>query len=113
MQRTIRPPEPAWLDVRAVADRFGVTIATIWAWARERKEAFPSPVRLTAGTSRWRLSDLEAWEADRQAQSGNSRREFDELRRRDVQKALKAMSATISVEASKASGSEVVNGRGR
>ncbi len=50
-----------YLSVEQVSVRFGVSKDTIWRWRREGE--FPAPVRLGGRTSRWRLSDLEAYEA--------------------------------------------------
>lgn len=44
-----------------LAQRFGVSRATIWRWAQKGK--FPQPIKLSPGCTRWRLSDVEAWEA--------------------------------------------------
>lgn len=53
---------PTFLTVRQVADRLAVSIPTVWRWARERSD-FPKPQRLGPAATRWRLADLEAWEA--------------------------------------------------
>ena len=50
-----------YLTVRDVAQRFAVSIQTVWRWAKERSE-FPKPVELSPGTTRWRMSDLIAFE---------------------------------------------------
>ncbi|WEJ09959.1 helix-turn-helix transcriptional regulator [Sinorhizobium prairiense] len=50
-----------YLTVRDVAQRFAVSIQTVWRWAKERTE-FPKPVELSPGTTRWRMSDLTAFE---------------------------------------------------
>ncbi|TDT41498.1 AlpA family transcriptional regulator [Halospina denitrificans] len=42
------------------ATRYGVSRQTVWRWVRQGK--FPSPIRIN-GCTRWKLSDLEAWEA--------------------------------------------------
>ena len=47
-----------------LAQRFGVSRATVWRWAQHGK--FPQPVKLSPGTSRWKLSAVEQWEADQQ-----------------------------------------------
>lgn len=47
-----------------LSERYDVSRATIWRWVREGK--FPSPVRITKGCTRWKLSDVEAWEADQE-----------------------------------------------
>ena len=46
-----------------LAERYSVHRVTIWRWVRERK--FPSPIKLTAGCSRWRMADVERHEAER------------------------------------------------
>lgn len=40
--------------------RYGVSRPTIWRWAKQGK--FPKPIKLGAGSTRWRSSDLEDWE---------------------------------------------------
>lgn len=49
-----------------VAHRYGVSRASIWRWVKS-DPTFPKPVQLSAGCSRWRLSDLDAWEATKVA----------------------------------------------
>ncbi len=44
-----------------VAARYGVHRATPWRWVKTDL-SFPKPVKLSAQCSRWRLSDIEAWE---------------------------------------------------
>lgn len=46
-------------DIEA-ALRYRVSRPTIWRWARNGK--FPKPIKLGAGSTRWRSADLEAWE---------------------------------------------------
>ena len=50
-----------FLTDRDNADRYGVTRQTIWDWTRKGK--FPKPVKLN-GSTRWKLSDIEAWEVE-------------------------------------------------
>ena len=50
-----------YLSVDQVAHRFGVSKDSIWRW--KRKGDFPRPVKLGGNTTRWRLSDIEEWEA--------------------------------------------------
>jgi predicted DNA-binding transcriptional regulator AlpA len=52
-----------FLSPEQVAARFGVSKTTIWRW-RGSKNNFPQPFTLSSGTTRWRLADLEAWEAE-------------------------------------------------
>ncbi|WP_207208055.1 AlpA family transcriptional regulator [Salipiger sp. IMCC34102] len=52
-----------YLTVGQVADRLGVSTDSIWRW--KRNGDFPAAVKLSAGSTRWRLTDIEAWEASR------------------------------------------------
>ena len=45
-----------------VALRFDVSRATIWRWLATNPD-FPNPLKLSPGTSRWKLSDLVLFEA--------------------------------------------------
>ena len=45
-----------------LAARYSVSRNTVWRWQRERTD-MPRPVRLSPGCTRWRLADVEAWEA--------------------------------------------------
>lgn len=50
----------AFLKDTEVAVRYGVSRPTIWRWTKNGN--LPKPVKLGAGSTRWRASDLEAWE---------------------------------------------------
>jgi prophage regulatory protein len=50
-----------YLNARQVADRYYVSTDTIWRWSRNGK--MPKPVKLSPGSTRWRLSDLTKHEA--------------------------------------------------
>lgn len=54
-----------YLTDRKTADRYSVHRNTVHRWARERP-SFPKPVKLGENCTRWRLADLEAWEAQRE-----------------------------------------------
>lgn len=51
-----------FLSVKDLSDRYGVSVATIWRWTAERSD-FPKPIKLGIGCTRWRIEDLEAFEA--------------------------------------------------
>ncbi|MGE4533490.1 helix-turn-helix transcriptional regulator [Halomonas sp.] len=55
-----------FLTAKQVATRYDVGVATIWRWARDRDD-FPKPKKLGDNCTRWRLSDLEQWEDEREA----------------------------------------------
>ena len=54
-------PKNLYLSVDQVAARLGVSRDTIWRW--KRNGSFPKAMKLSGRTTRWRLSDIEAWEA--------------------------------------------------
>ncbi|WP_226553582.1 helix-turn-helix transcriptional regulator [Celeribacter naphthalenivorans] len=47
-----------------VAERYGVHRVTIWRWSKT-DPTFPKPIMLSPGCSRFRLSDIENWEASK------------------------------------------------
>ena len=54
-----------YLSDTQVATRYSIGRATVWRWVSERK--FPNPVKLSPGCTRWRSSDIDAWEKERGA----------------------------------------------
>ena len=65
MQSTItRTPHDsgqAFLSDRQVAQRYSVSRQTPLGWLK-KDASFPKPVSLSPGCTRWRLTDLKAWE---------------------------------------------------
>ena len=57
-----------YLSVRHVAERFDVSVNTVWRWAALNPQ-FPKPVKLGPGCSRWKLSDLVEFETVREKRS--------------------------------------------
>ncbi len=57
------PEEAAdrYLCVREVAHRFSASVQSVWRWTKS-DPSFPQPIKLRVGTTRWRLSDLIAFE---------------------------------------------------
>ncbi|WP_386167200.1 helix-turn-helix transcriptional regulator [Sulfitobacter pontiacus] len=51
-----------YLSDLQLAARYGVNRITIWRWHRTNNK-FPRAVTLSAGCTRWKLSEIEAWEA--------------------------------------------------
>lgn len=56
------PSPQVYLSDRHLADRFCTARQTIWAWLR-KDPTFPRPIQLSPGCTRWRLTEIEAWEA--------------------------------------------------
>ena len=50
-----------YLRDKDLACRYGVHRTTVWRWCENG--ALPQPVKLSPGCTRWRLSDLETFEA--------------------------------------------------
>lgn len=49
-----------YLSVRSVAQRFDISVNTVWRWVRNKM--FPAPVKLSDKCTRWRESDLIDYE---------------------------------------------------
>lgn len=52
-----------YLSDNQSGERYGVGRCTVWRWYKEGN--FPKPIKLSPGCTRWRLSDLEKWEAEK------------------------------------------------
>lgn len=61
--------QDVFVSVHDVAARYDVLPSTVWRWLKTVPE-FPAPLKLTPGTSRWRLSDLVSFEAKRGLYNG-------------------------------------------
>jgi len=70
----LAPLAVRYLTDRDLVARFSVSRATIWRWV---SEGFLTPVRLTPGTTRFLLADIETFEAQRRAASAVSGQERD------------------------------------
>ena len=51
-----------YLSDAQLSARYGVHRSTPWRWVKT-DPAFPKPVKLSRQCSRWKLSEIEAWEA--------------------------------------------------
>jgi prophage regulatory protein len=56
----MQSPKTSYSTDKQLAKRFHVHRTAIWRWVK--KNGFPAPVRLSKGCTRWRDSDVEAWE---------------------------------------------------
>lgn len=57
-----------YLSDQQVARRYGVHRSTIWRWVKTDTD-FPRPIVLSLGCTRWKLGEVEAWEARRASQA--------------------------------------------
>lgn len=53
---------PLFLKDTDLAARWGVHRVTAWDWARQGR--IPAPIKLSDRCTRWRLADIESWEAE-------------------------------------------------
>ncbi|MDL4861971.1 AlpA family phage regulatory protein [Halomonas elongata] len=60
------PKGETYAHAKQLAARYGVGYVTIWRWASDPKNDFPLPVKLGPNCTRWRMVDIEAWEASRE-----------------------------------------------
>ena len=51
-----------YLSDKQVGEHYGVSKSTVWRWVK--KNTFPKPVKFSTGCTRWKLSDIEAWEVE-------------------------------------------------
>jgi prophage regulatory protein len=56
--------QEAYLSDVTLSARFGVHRMTPWRWVKTDL-TFPKPVKLSPGCTRWKLADIEAWEASK------------------------------------------------
>lgn len=49
-------PDAAHVAVPTVAEVCGVSVATVWRWAKDGR--LPKPRRLSPGTTRWNVGEL-------------------------------------------------------
>lgn len=53
-----------------VAKRLNISRPTLWRWVSKPEMRFPKPVKFGRGCTRWKLSEVEAWEAACEKQKG-------------------------------------------
>lgn len=50
-----------YVSDKQLSERLEVSRQTVWRWVREGN--LPSPIKLGSNCTRWKLSDIEVWEA--------------------------------------------------
>ncbi len=58
-----------YLDVREVADRYSVSVGTVWKWCKDG--VLPGLVKLAPRTTRWNSLVLDAHDRKLEAQAAN------------------------------------------
>lgn len=65
----IQPAKPQaeerYLSVQDVARRYAISIQTVWRHTKHNQD-FPKPIKILNGSTRWRMSDILAFEVSRQ-----------------------------------------------
>ena len=51
-----------WMTAKQLANRYDVSVATVWRWSRDRAD-FPKPVRIGDNCTRFKVTEIESWEA--------------------------------------------------
>jgi prophage regulatory protein len=54
-----------YISDKQLSERLEVSRQTIWRWVREGN--LPKPIKLGSNCARWKLSEIEAWEASKGA----------------------------------------------
>jgi prophage regulatory protein len=54
-------PTLCYLSDKELSERLEVSRQTIWRWVREGN--LPHPVKLGSNCTRWKLADIQSWEA--------------------------------------------------
>ncbi|MFN7092007.1 MAG: helix-turn-helix transcriptional regulator [Allorhizobium sp.] len=57
--------EERYLSVQDVASRYAVSVQTVWRHTKQNP-AFPKPIKILNGTTRWKMSDILSFELARQ-----------------------------------------------
>ncbi|MBB3315518.1 putative DNA-binding transcriptional regulator AlpA [Rhizobium sp. BK181] len=57
-----------YLSVQDVARRYAISIQTVWRHTKHNPD-FPKPIKILTGSTRWRMSDILAFEISRQEMS--------------------------------------------
>lgn len=58
-------PSLYYASDKQLSEFLEVSRQTIWRWVREGK--FPVPLKLGPNCTRWKISDVKAWEAGKEA----------------------------------------------
>lgn len=51
-----------FINVKTLAERYNIHRATVWRWVRIGR--LPKPVRFGGNVTRWRMADIEKFEAE-------------------------------------------------
>jgi predicted DNA-binding transcriptional regulator AlpA len=57
--------EERYLSVQDVARRYAISVQTVWRHTKHNPD-FPKPIKILNGSTRWRMSEILAFETSRQ-----------------------------------------------
>jgi predicted DNA-binding transcriptional regulator AlpA len=57
--------EERYLSVQDVARRYAISVQTVWRHTKHNPD-FPKPIKILNGSTRWRISEIMAFEISRQ-----------------------------------------------
>lgn len=63
--KTMTQPNKQYVSIKFLCKRYGIVRETIYKYMKDYD--FPRQHKLTPGSARWLLSEVEAWEAEREA----------------------------------------------
>lgn len=66
----MRDETQTYLTDSQLAARFGISRNSIWRLTRTGQ--LPAPIKLFASTTRWKLSDIQAFEAEAEARTAKA-----------------------------------------
>lgn len=55
-----------YVSVTQLARRYGVDRSTVWRWVSKKDSTFPQPVRFSDQCTRWKLDEIEQYDAERE-----------------------------------------------
>ena len=64
--------EERYFSVQDVARRYAISIQTVWRHTKHNPD-FPKPIKILNGSTRWRMSDILAYEVRRQRSADDRR----------------------------------------
>lgn len=53
-----------YINDKKLGKHFGVSRQTVWRWVKSKPD-FPAPYSLSPGCTRWKMAEIEAWDASR------------------------------------------------
>lgn len=64
-RKAISSNDERYLSVKEVGARYSISVQTVWRHTKQNPD-FPKPVKILNGSTRWRMSDILAFEVSRQ-----------------------------------------------